>query len=261
MSDPVEWRSLSGRLGASLAGPNGAHRFVFAHGFTQTSNAWKPIAEVLVHAGHQCIVVDLPGHGESANVRADLRRTADMIAALGGRASYVGYSLGGRAMLHVALMYPHLVQHLTLIGTNPGIDDDGERSRRRESDDELAEHMMTIGMEPFLREWTALPLFGGIAISPDDLNDRMRNTTEGLANSLRMAGTGAQGTLWPRLRELNMPVLAIAGELDTKFAAIAQQIATLAPRSRCLLVPGAAHAAQLQQPTIVTDAIAAFEDV
>ena len=41
----------------------------------------------------------------------------------------------------------------------------------------------------------------------------------------RLAGTGAQGSMWPRLRELNMPVLAMAGERDTKFTAIARQIA------------------------------------
>ena len=39
----------------------------------------------------------------------------------------------------------------------------------------------------------------------------LRNTADGLASSLHMAGTGAQGSLWARLRELNMPVLAIAG--------------------------------------------------
>jgi pimeloyl-ACP methyl ester carboxylesterase len=58
------------------------------------------------------------------------------------------------------------------------------------------------------------------------------------------------------LRELNMPVLAMAGALDSKFAAIARQIADMAPRGECELVPGAAHAAHLQQPQTVVDALA-----
>jgi pimeloyl-ACP methyl ester carboxylesterase len=115
-----------------------------------------------------------------------------------------------------------------------------------------------IGLEAFLREWVALPLFGTLALSPTDWADRLRNTVEGLSSSLRMAGTGAQTSLWPRLRELNMPVLAMAGADDTKFAAIAQQIATMAPRSRAVLVPDASHAAHLQQPDTVIAAIAAF---
>jgi 2-succinyl-6-hydroxy-2,4-cyclohexadiene-1-carboxylate synthase len=181
-----------------------------------------------------------------------------MIATIGAKATYVGYSLGARAMLHAALMYPNLVQRLVVIGANPGIDDDDERARRRETDDALAAHMEDVGLEPFLREWVALPLFGGLALSPTEWTDRLRNTVAGLTSSLRMAGTGAQGSLWPRLRELNMPVLAMAGERDVKFAAIAQQIATMAPRAAVALVPDAAHAAHLQQPDAVIAAIAQF---
>jgi 2-succinyl-6-hydroxy-2,4-cyclohexadiene-1-carboxylate synthase len=254
----MTWRPLAARLGAEVAGLDGAPRLVFAHGFTQTGNSWKPIAEQFVQRGFQCVVVDLPGHGSSASVRADLRRTADMIATIGSKASYIGYSLGGRAMLHAALMYPSLVQRLIVIGANPGIDDDDERARRREADDALVARMETVGLDGFLREWVAQPLFGGLALSPTDWADRLRNTVEGLSSSLRMAGTGAQGSLWPRLRELNMPVLAMAGELDTKFAAIAQQIATMAPRARAVLVGGAAHAAHLQQPNAVIVQIADF---
>jgi len=253
--EPPRWRPLSGRLAAEQRGDDGAPRLVFVHGFTQTGNSWKPIAEQFVATGHQCVVVDLPGHGDSGHVRADLRRTADMIAALGGRATYVGYSLGGRAALHVALMYPNLVRSLVTIGANPGIDDDEERSRRRESDDQLAARMQEEGLEQFLRGWTTLPLFGGLTLSEADMADRLRNTVEGLSNSLRMAGTGAQGSLWPRLRELNMPVLAMAGADDAKFAAIAEQIARTVPRGRSVLIPGAAHAAHLQQPQAVVAAI------
>jgi 2-succinyl-6-hydroxy-2,4-cyclohexadiene-1-carboxylate synthase len=231
---------------------------VFVHGFTQTGSSWKPVAEQFVQRGFQTVVVDLPGHGESASVRADLRRTADMITTIGSKATYVGYSLGGRALLHAALMYPNLVQRLVTIGANPGIDDDDERAKRREADDALVARMAEIGLEAFLREWVALPLFGNLALSPSDWTDRLRNTVEGLSSSLRMAGTGAQTSLWPRLRELNMPVLAMAGADDTKFAAIAQQIATMAPRARAALVPGAAHAAHLQRPDVVIAAVAEF---
>ncbi|MBI4932778.1 MAG: alpha/beta fold hydrolase [Actinobacteria bacterium] len=253
---PVVWRPLSGRLAAHVSGPDDGSRLVFLHGFTQTSTSWRPIAEEFARRGHECMVIDLPGHGDSANVRADLRRTADMVAAMGARATYVGYSLGGRAALHVALMYPDLVESLVTIGANPGIDSEDERARRRESDDQVIERMGEIGLEAFLREWVALPLFGGLAVSPADMDDRLRNTPEGLASSLRLAGTGAQGSLWPRLRELNMPVLAMAGERDEKFAAIARQIADMVPRGTCELVPDAAHAVHLQQPAVVVETLA-----
>lgn len=255
---PSTWRPLAGRLGAEIAGPDGGERIVFLHGFTQTRRSWKAIAEQFVATGHECLVIDMPGHGDSGNVRADLRRAADMVAAIGGEATYVGYSLGGRAALHVALMYPNATRRLALIGANPGIDSEDERARRRESDDQLIARMEELGLDAFLAEWVALPLFGGRPVGPLEMQDRLTNTTDGLASSLRLAGTGAQGSLWPRLRELNMPVLAMAGQQDVKFAAIAQQIADMVPRGECVLVPGAAHAAHLEQPQAVATAIAAL---
>jgi 2-succinyl-6-hydroxy-2,4-cyclohexadiene-1-carboxylate synthase len=249
------WRQISGRLGAEVAGPEGARRLVFLHGFTQTANSWKPIAEHFVDAGFQAVVIDLPGHAGSEHARADLRRAADMIAAIGGPATYVGYSLGGRAALHVALMYPSVVQALAVIGANPGIDNDEERALRRESDDTVIARLEEVGLDTFLQEWVALPLFGGRPVGPLEMDDRRRNTVAGLASSLRLAGTGAQGSLWPRLRELNMPVLAMAGERDDKFTAIARQIASAVPRGACTIVPAAAHAAHLDQPAAVTAAL------
>ena len=251
----TEWRPLAGRLAAEVAGPDDGPRMVFLHGFTQTANSWKPIAEHFVATGHECVVIDLPGHAGSSNVRADLRRAADMIAAIGGKATYVGYSLGGRAALHVALLYPHVTQRLAVIGANPGIDSDDERARRRESDDDLIERMEAVGLQPFLTEWAALPLFGGRPMGPLELQDRLRNTVEGLSSSLRLAGTGAQGSLWPRLREFNMPVLAMAGEHDQKFTAIARQIAESVPRGVFTAIPGAAHAAHLEHPQAVVEAL------
>ncbi len=250
------WQPLTGPLAAERLGDHHAPTIVFVHGFTQTANSWKPIAERFVARGLQAVIVDLPGHGGSAAVRADLRRTADMVAQLGGTGTYVGYSLGGRVCLHLALMYPHVVKSLVLIGAHPGIADADERMARREADDALAEHLLEVGVEPFLTEWMANPLFGGFDTGAADRADRLRNTSEGLAASLRMAGTGEQGSLWPRLRELNMPVLALAGEHDAKFAAIAEQIATAVPSGRWQLVPGAHHAAHLQHPDAVEQAVA-----
>ncbi|MEY4173439.1 MAG: putative 2-succinyl-6-hydroxy-2,4-cyclohexadiene-carboxylate synthase [Actinomycetota bacterium] len=249
------WRPLAGRLAAEVAGADSAARMVFVHGFTQTGNSWKAIAEHFVRAGHQCVVLDLPGHGGSTHLRADLRRTADMVASVGGQGVYVGYSLGARVALHVALLYPHEVDAVALVGANPGIDSDTERAVRREADDRLAAHLEQVGLQQFLEEWTAQPLFGTLTPQQLDLDDRLRNTVEGLASSLRHAGTGTQMPLWSRLRELSMPVLAMAGADDAKFAAIAQQMADAVPDGRSVLVPDAAHAAHLQQPASVIDAI------
>jgi len=251
-----EWRELSGPLDAFTLGSG--HRIVFAHGFTQTSTSWKPIAEHFAANGFEAVIVDLPGHGGSGEVRADLRRGADMLNAMVGRATYVGYSLGGRFCLHAAVMFPGNVRRLALLGTSPGIDDDDERARRRAADDRLAAHMREVGLEAFLDEWVAQPLFGGLQLSAADRADRLRNTVDGLESSLFMAGNGAQGSLWRRLRELSMPVLALAGALDDKFMSIAEQTANAVIRGTFVAIPDAAHAVHLQQPAAVIAALEAW---
>jgi 2-succinyl-6-hydroxy-2,4-cyclohexadiene-1-carboxylate synthase len=241
-----DWRPLEGKLAGWTCGQG--PRLVFVHGFTQTSNSWKPIAARFAADGYESVVVDAPGHGESASVRADLRRSADMLTALCGAGVYIGYSMGGRVCLHAALMYPHLVKGLAVIGASPGIADEDERAVRRRADDLMATHIEDIGVPAFIDEWLAQPMFAGLTVTEEERADRLRNTATGLANSLRHGGTGAQGSLWGRLRELNMPVLTMAGEHDEKFMAIGRQVAAWAPRGTFADINGCGHAAHLQDP-------------
>ena len=252
------WSPLVGALHAVHAGPAGAPRLVLVHGFTQTGLSWQPVAEHFVRRGYEVLLVDLPGHGNSEHVRADLRRAADLLASVGERASYIGYSLGGRVCLHLALMYPHLVERMVLLGAHPGLDSDDDRSARRDADDRVAARIREIGVPAFLREWVALPLFGALVPTAADLADRERNTVDGLVSSLQLAGTGTQLSLWPRLRELTMPVLALAGAHDTKFAPLAEQLAAAVPNGRCELVADSSHAAHLERPGLVTALIDEF---
>jgi 2-succinyl-6-hydroxy-2,4-cyclohexadiene-1-carboxylate synthase len=244
-----DWRPIEGRLAGWTCGEG--PRLVFVHGFTQTANSWKPIAARFAADGYEAIIVDVPGHGGSTNIRADLRRGADMLTALCGFGVYIGYSLGGRLCLHAALMYPHLVRGLAVVGASPGIADETERAARRVADDKLADHIVNVGVDAFLKVWLAQPLFAGVELDAAQRADRLSNTAEGLASSLRHAGTGAQGSLWPRLREMNMPVLTISGELDHKFVAIGRQVAASVPEGESVEIPAAGHAAHLQQPELV----------
>jgi 2-succinyl-6-hydroxy-2,4-cyclohexadiene-1-carboxylate synthase len=66
----------------------------------------------------------------------------------------------------------------------------------------------------------------------------------GLAASLRLAGTGAQESLWARLGELEMPVLAVVGERDEAFRTRAEAIAAaVGANAEVAVVTGAGHAA------------------
>lgn len=217
---------------------------VLVHGFTQTGASWRTVAEGL--GGHEVVAPDLPGHGANAAIRADLEGCARFLGGEAGRGAYVGYSMGGRVALHLALAQPALVTALVVLGATGGIDDDEERAARRAADEVLADRLELLGTEAFLDEWLAQPLFAGL---PDDARGGRSTDAAGLAASLRLAGAGTQAPLWDRLGELTMPVLVLAGERDDKFRALGVRLAAaIGANAEVALVPGAGHAAHLERP-------------
>jgi 2-succinyl-6-hydroxy-2,4-cyclohexadiene-1-carboxylate synthase len=232
---------------------------VLVHGFTQTSRSWGPVGAGLA-AGHRVVRVDAPGHGGSGGLSADLWTGARLLGQAGGPAAYVGYSMGGRLCLHLALLEPGSVRALVLIGATAGIDDPDERAARRASDEAWARRLETEGLDPFLEAWLAQPLFAGLGADAAGLAERRRNTVAGLADSLRRAGTGTQDPpLWDRLGELTMPVLAVAGEHDRKFRQLAERLTSaIGGNAAIAVVPGAGHAAHLEAPGAFLDVVRPF---
>lgn len=224
------------------------HRLVLVHGFTQTRRCWEPVASDLA-TDHELVLVDAPGHGGSSEVRADLAAGGRLLAEVGGPGTYVGYSMGGRFVLHTALARPDAVRGLVLIGATAGIEDDRERTARRAEDEARAARIEAIGVPAFLDEWLALPLFAGLPPDSAHRAEREANTAEGLASSLRLAGTGTQVPSWDRLHELEMPVLVVAGAEDAKFLAAGERLAaSIGGNATFATVSGAGHTAHLEQP-------------
>ena len=234
-------------------------RLVLVHGFTQTARSWDAIAGTLA-CHHEVVTVDAPGHGESGHADVDLHEGARLLVGVGGEATYIGYSMGGRMCLHAAVDAPHAVRRLVLIGASPGLDDDAERSRRREDDERLATRLEAEGIDRFLDDWLALPLFAGLDEASAGHDDRRRNDAASLASSLRAAGTGAQSSLWPALHEIRCPVLLLVGEHDHKFAAVAAGMAEQIPDATVEVVAGSGHSVHLEQAQEFLERLQAWLD-
>jgi 2-succinyl-6-hydroxy-2,4-cyclohexadiene-1-carboxylate synthase len=233
-------------------------RLVLVHGFTQTARSWDPLLPAL--AGHEVVALDAPGHGRASEVELDLVEGGSWLAAAGGRATYVGYSMGGRLCLHAALAAPADVRGLVLISATGGLDDVRERDARRASDEALADRIERIGVPAFLDEWLAQPLFAGLDARAQGRAERLENTARGLATSLRLAGTGTQQPLWDRLGGLDIPVLVVAGALDLKFVGLAQRLVDAIPDADLAIVPGAGHTVHLEQPERFLDVLLPWLD-
>jgi 2-succinyl-6-hydroxy-2,4-cyclohexadiene-1-carboxylate synthase len=235
-------------------------RVVLVHGFTQTLRSWDPLAARLA-TRRSVARADLPGHGGSAAVRLDLVETTAALSVVGGEAAYVGYSLGGRLCLRLAVDRPELVTALVLLGASPGLADPTERAARRKADEALAAAIERDGTEAFLERWLTAPLFAGLRPTPADLAARRANPPEGLAAALRLLGTGIQDPLWDRLGELACPVLLVAGAEDPKFAVLAGRMTNaIGPSAEVALIPGAGHAAHLERPEEVALVVERFLD-
>jgi 2-succinyl-6-hydroxy-2,4-cyclohexadiene-1-carboxylate synthase len=236
---------------------------VLLHGFSGTHRAWDGVVARLDPERYLPVAVDLPGHGAAAYVRgADGRAITfdscvEHVLAHGPeRFALVGYSLGGRIALHVALVAPERLSRLVLVSTSAGIEDPDERARRRLSDERLAEELESAPFEDFIERWRAQPLFADEPPEAGSLarDDQRRNRPDALAAALRGIGSGEMTPLWDRLAELPIPVTVLVGARDEKYQRLGQRMVELLPDARLVLAPGG-HGLPLENPAAVAKAI------
>jgi 2-succinyl-6-hydroxy-2,4-cyclohexadiene-1-carboxylate synthase len=211
---------------------------------------------------HRVHRVDLLGFGQSdapadsqaySMARCMLQLEVLLDALTLPRAHLVGYSMGGRVALCLAIAHPSRTVSLALVGATPGISDAAARAERVAADEALSRRILDEGLEAFVDHWMALPLFssqkrlGEVALAHARA-ERLRNRPHALAASLRGMGTGAMPPLHQALGGLDLPVLLVVGDEDEKFRAIAEEMAAALPRARIGVVPAAGHAAHLEQP-------------
>lgn len=178
-------------------------------------------------------------------------------AAVPGRFALVGYSMGGRLALHVALAMPERVERLVLVSASAGIEDAGERERRREADESLAQEIERHDIEWFIERWRAVPLFAGDppAVVDEIARDERRCTPAALAACLRAFGPGTMAPVWDRLGELAMAVTVLAGERDEQYIAAGRRLVATIPAAELRVVAGAGHRLALEAPEEIARAL------
>ena len=238
------------------------------HGFTQSGRSWQEVISSMPST-LRWVVPDLRGHGET-RIRPGAPCTMDACTAdlellwdhLGiERTHLVGYSMGGRLALHIAVRRPNRILSLLTIGAHAGLEEEAREGRRR-GDDALAQRIEQDGLEAFINYWTALPLFAGLERRGPSFvaqlrADRMRNTVAGLAASLRGMGAGQMDPLWNDLGRVTVPSTFVAGQLDHGYVASARRLAAAVPNGRVEVVLRAGHTVHQERPEAFARVLAA----
>ncbi len=238
-------------------------RLVLLHGFVGGSWSYHDVIALLGHS-RDLIVPTLTYHEADSSVpllnqdfAGEVERLACDIAEAGAeRIDLVGYSMGGRLALGLAIAHPELVRKLVLLSSRRGLDCPLERERRRQADDVWADLLERDGLDAFLDRWWSQPIFRTLSTPPSErlkaeVQQRRKHRHFGLAAALRRFGLGNQPSYASEVRGLALPVTLVAGELDEKFVSLSRQLATELPQSRCLVVEGAGHHLLLEAPARV----------
>ncbi|MDX1417921.1 MAG: 2-succinyl-6-hydroxy-2,4-cyclohexadiene-1-carboxylate synthase [Candidatus Promineifilaceae bacterium] len=245
--------------------------FVLLHGFTGSSESWTETIELF--AGQfQTVAIDLPGHGLTAAPDEPRRYSMPVVAAdltlllnqLGIKNSILlGYSMGGRLALYLALNQPDFFHTLILESASPGLISNDRRRQRVHQDEQLARYIESNGVPAFVEHWQQLPLFSSqsdlpVTILKKQRNQRLKNSAIGLANSLRGMGTGSQPSLWTELPMLQARTLLLVGALDRKFTDINERMAEQIPFVLLQKISNSGHNIHLENPQLYSDTILSF---
>lgn len=260
----------------TLAGTPNHPPLLLLHGFLGAMEDWMPLAQSLSASFH-VLAINLPGHGPgwhrwTVEAQGMAACAASIVAGLDAagiqRIALVGYSMGGRLALYLALHYSDRFTRLVLESASPGLDTPEKRKTRAAQDAALASRLADMAprspeFRSFLEGWYEQPLFESLKQHPEIrailiARRHAYGSPAMLARSIRALGTGVQPDLWPALSELAIPTLLVTGERDRKFSIIAEDMARACPAMAQEVFSGCGHNVHLENPVGWLTVVRAF---
>lgn len=238
-------------------------RLILIHGFAGSPACFRTLIASLSRKTSPALAIQvqtltITGHDgampEPGDFDCEVQRLLACIPSDAGPAPHLlGYSLGGRLALGLALAAPDQFESLVLIGTHPGLDSEEERRQRCASDEAWSTCLQQLGTEEFLNAWENQPLFQSqrglnAAVVAAQRRNRSAHSPFALAAALRKLSLGRMPNYAARLAELTLPVDLVTGEFDEKFDRVAKTLLTGLPQAQHHSVPGTGHNVVLENP-------------
>jgi pimeloyl-ACP methyl ester carboxylesterase len=229
---------------------------LLSHGYSASGKMWDKNLPALA-ADRKVITWDIRGHGRSdspddisqyseALSVDDMAELLDRAAA--PRAVVGGLSLGGYLSLAFHLRFPERVAALVLCDTGPGYRRDEARAGWNALAERTAQNFEQHGLD-------------ALGTSPEVTASPQGNAT-GLALAARGILAQHDARIMDSLATIAVPTLVLVGAEDSPFLAAAEVMAAKIPGATKVVLAGAGHAANLDQPDAFNRAVVAFlEDV
>ncbi|HTZ28411.1 MAG TPA: alpha/beta fold hydrolase [Streptosporangiaceae bacterium] len=225
---------------------------LLSHGFGASSAMWQPNRAALA-AGRPVITWDMRGHGRSDSPADPAEYThaacvADMAALLDAvgaeQAVAGGLSLGGFLSLAFCLQLPARVAALVLCDTGPGFRSDDARQRWNSRALATADRLERDGLGVF-----------GDGSGPTAPGHR---SASGLAMAARGMLAQSSSEVIDGLASIRVPTLVLTGGRDEAFLGAADYVAAKIPGAQKVVIPGAGHMCNIDQPALFNEAVLAF---
>jgi pimeloyl-ACP methyl ester carboxylesterase len=226
---------------------------LLSHGYSATSKMWRGQIEPLTRT-HKLVLWDMRGHGQSDSPEdiaaySEAATVADMAAildAVGAEQAIVGgLSLGGYMSLAFYRMHPDRVEALLIIDTGPGFRKDDARARWNETALATAERLEKQGL-------------AALSTRTREVAASDHRSAEGLARAARGMLTQRDAGVIDCLPSIAVPSLVIVGADDAPFLNAADYMANKIPGAEKVIIPGAGHAANIDNPDAFNEAVTRF---
>ncbi len=229
---------------------------LLSHGYSATGRMWAPQMEALKDR-YRIIAWDMRGHGETESLDdpaqySEALTVADMrglLQHLGAERAVVGgLSLGGFMSLAFHLAHPEMVRALVLCDTGPGYRSPDARAGWNRAAEKRALDLEARGLD-------ALGSSTEVRATA-----RYHRSAQGLAHSARGMLAQFDARIIDHLPAIDVPTLVIVGEKDEPFIGASEYMTAKIPGARMEIIPGAGHAANLDNPDHFNRVLRAFLD-
>jgi pimeloyl-ACP methyl ester carboxylesterase len=226
---------------------------ILTHGYSATSQMWAGQIDAL--APHFKVVTwDMRGHGQSdypedQAAYSEAATVADIAALLdtvGAKDAVVGgLSLGGYMSLAFHATHPERTRALLIVDTGPGYKNDQARDGWNANAVARAERFEAQG-------------FGDLSKAGAEVRLARHRDATGLARAARGMLTQKNARVIESLPSIAVPAIVIVGADDTPFLAASDYMASKIPGARKVVIEGAGHSANIDQPEAFNAALLGF---